>query len=105
MNVLTSLADRLCSHPAPALKPFDDVDWDAYSGCNSVNPEIAYTKRGSFILDGSTVEVVLFDEGSDYDGVIHSFDFPDADQARKVAEFLVLNPDLTPSILPIIGHS
>lgn len=105
MNALTTLADRFCSHPAPALRPFTREDWYSYSGCNTTNPEIAYTERGSFILDGVTVEVVLFDEGSDYDGVIHNFDFPTADQARAVAEFLVLNPDLTPSILPIIGHT
>ena len=105
MNLVTSLADRLCSHPAPALKPFDDGDWQAYNGCESDNPEIAYTDRSSTILDGSTVEVVLFADETAYNGRIHVREFPSAEEARKVAEFLVVNPELAPTLLVFVGNT
>jgi hypothetical protein len=105
MEALKNLADRFCSHQ-PALRPFDEGDWQAFNGCESDNPEIAYTARGSVILDGTTVEVVLYDEGADYDGDIHARGFSTPEEARALAEVLCANPALAPAILgESVGHT
>lgn len=105
MNALKNLADKLCSHPKPALRPFDNGDWQAFNGCESDNPEIAYTERSSTILDGSTVEVVVIDDPDGYSGKIHVREFPTPEEARKVAEFLVINPELASTLLVFVGHT
>lgn len=100
MNI-TKIADKLCSHQ-PQLKPFDDVDWMGYAGCETPNPEIAYTEKGTFVLDGCAVHVELERVEGDPEDCAHDLfvdEFASEAEARNVAEFLILNPDLVPKLL------
>ena len=40
------------------FRPFDDADWDAFSGCDSPNPRIAEIGEYVLIIDGSVLSVI-----------------------------------------------
>ena len=47
------------------FRPFDDMDWSAWAGCESAEPMIAETDEITVILDGETVTFNSYNEGTD----------------------------------------
>lgn len=45
------------------MKPFDDVDWDAFSGCESECPMIGYYGACTLVVDGDVLMVMMVDYG------------------------------------------
>ena len=40
------------------FKPFDKMDWDAFSGCESDNPFIGYSDEFTIVLDGHLINII-----------------------------------------------
>jgi hypothetical protein len=45
------------------FRPFTENDWNAFNGCTSKNPKIAYTDDFTAIIDGDEIEFVSENEG------------------------------------------
>ena len=40
------------------FKPFTQMDWDAFSGCESENPFIGYNGEFAIVIDGNLINIV-----------------------------------------------
>ncbi len=68
------------------LQPFDQSDWDCFSGCTSKNPEIAWLENYAIILDGLSVEVTFMDDGAGVD--VWAKEYSSQPEARRMGDLL-----------------
>lgn len=52
------------------FKDFDQHDWDAFAGCETSNPKIAYTDELAVVIDGSMINIVHHED--EYGGVLYN---------------------------------
>jgi len=65
------------------LQPFNEADWNAFCGCETENPRIAYEENLVIILDGDVVQVI------DYDSEYADFVDFNVDEIETAADSLV----------------
>ena len=52
------------------FRPFDSVDWDAFSGCETANPIIGEYENMAVVIDGDNV--LLLEKNDEYGGKLYS---------------------------------
>jgi hypothetical protein len=73
------------------LRPFDQCDWDSYSGCESSQPMIAELDKAILIQDGNAIQIDTTDyDVDDLDDIyICHKAYVNQVQARQLAKALV----------------
>ena len=77
MNELpTNAAEAFALIAKTQFRPFDDMDWSAWAGCESAEPMIAQIDEITVIIDGNIATFNSYNEGegSEWTNFTLSFD-------------------------------